>query len=82
MTLQYLYKSPLCQIIFVNYIRWLDANEPRNLFVFLVHNHKKDPCSVVVSHGVKFSTSTMIDLTAVFNTTLVLVGRRDLAVFV
>ena len=43
---------------------------------FLVHNHKKDPYSVNVSHGVKFSTSTMIDLTAVLNTTLVLVGRR------
>ena len=41
-------------------------------FFCLVHNHKKAPYSVVVSHGVKFSTLTIFSShpTAVFNTTL------------
>ena len=50
---------------------------------FLVHNHKKAPYSVVVSHGVKFSTLI------IFNRPYCSfqhhldgwVGRRDLAVF-
>ena len=74
-----------CQIIFVNYIRWLDANEPRKHFFFrLVPNHKKALYSVVVSHGVKFSTLTIFKRPyCSFQRHLDgLVGRCDLAVFV
>ena len=69
----------------MNYVAWLDANEPRkHFFVCLVPNHKKAPYSVVVSHDVKFSTLT------VFNRPYCsfqhhldrFVGRLDLAVFV
>ena len=74
-----------CQIIFVNYITWLDANETRKHFLFcLVPNHKKAPYSVVVSHGVKFSTLTIFNRPyCSFQHHLDgLVGRLDLAVFV
>ena len=69
----------------MNYVAWLDSNEPRkHFFVCLVPNHKKAPYFVVVSHGVKFSALT------IFNRPYYsfqhhldgLVGRLDLAVFV
>ena len=53
-------------------------------FFCLVHNHKKNPYYVVVSHGVKFSTLTIFSRPyCSFQHHLDgLVGRHDLAVFV
>ena len=53
-------------------------------FFCLVHNHKKAPYSVVVSHGVKFSTLTIFSRPyCSFQHHLDgLVGRYELAVFV
>ena len=54
-----------------------------SIFFCLVHNHKKAPYSVVVSHGVKFSTLTIFNRPyCSFQHHLHgLVSRRDLAAF-
>ena len=68
----------------LHYIRWLDTNKPKKHFFLFGTNHKKAPYSVVVSHGVKFSTLTIFNRPyCSFQHHLDgLVGRRDLAVFV
>ena len=54
-----------------------------SIFFCLVHSHKKAPYSVVVSHGVKFSTLTIFNRPyCSFQHHLDgLVSRRDLAAF-